>query len=46
MSGVADAAAALGFAVYSVIMILLLMFVLDVMQAILDPRVREGMLKT
>jgi ABC-type dipeptide/oligopeptide/nickel transport system permease component len=31
---------------YSVIMILLLMFLLDVTQAILDPRVREGILKT
>jgi len=46
MSGVADAAAALGFAIYSVVMILLLMFVLDVMQAIFDPRVREGIMKT
>ena len=46
MSGVADAAAALGFAVYSVVMILFLMFVLDVVQAVLDPRVREGVLKT
>ena len=46
MSGVADAAAALGFALYSVVMIMLLMFVLDVMQAIFDPRVREGVLKT
>lgn len=46
MSGVPDAPAALGFAIYSVIMILLLMFVLDVLQAIFDPRVREGVLKT
>jgi ABC-type dipeptide/oligopeptide/nickel transport system permease component len=46
MSGVADAAAALGFSVYSVVMILLLMFMLDVAQAIFDPRVREGVLKT
>jgi len=46
MSGVPDAPAALGFAIYSVIMILLLMFMLDVLQAILDPRVREGVLKT
>jgi ABC-type dipeptide/oligopeptide/nickel transport system permease component len=36
----------LGFAVYSVVMILLLMFVLDVLQAIFDPRVREGVLKS
>jgi ABC-type dipeptide/oligopeptide/nickel transport system permease component len=46
MSGIADAPAALGFAMYTVIMILLLMFSLDVMQAIFDPRVREGILKT
>jgi peptide/nickel transport system permease protein len=46
MQGVPDAAAALGFAMYSVIMVLLLMFVLDVMQAVFDPRVREGVLKT
>ena len=46
MTGIADAAAALGFAMYSVILILLLMFVLDVMQAIVDPRVREGILRT
>lgn len=46
MTGIADAAAALGFAMYSVVMILLLMFLLDVLQAILDPRVREGILNT
>lgn len=46
MQGIADAAAALGFAMYSVIMILLLMFLLDVMQAVFDPRVREGILKS
>lgn len=46
MSGVADAPAALGFAMYSVVMILLLMFLLDVIQAIVDPRVRDGVLKT
>jgi len=46
MRGVPDASAALGFAVYSVIIILLLMFVLDVLQAVFDPRVREGVLKS
>ncbi|RJP52604.1 MAG: ABC transporter permease [Anaerolineaceae bacterium] len=46
MSGIPDAPAALGFAMYSVIMTLLLTFFLDVTQAILDPRVREGVLKT
>ncbi len=37
----ADAPAALGFAVYNVIAVLLLMFVLDVLQAVVDPRIRE-----
>ncbi len=46
MQGIPDAPAALGFAVYSVVMVLLLMFVLDVMQAILDPRIREDILKS
>lgn len=45
MSGVPDAPAALGFAIYSVILILILMFLLDVLQAAIDPRVREGVLK-
>lgn len=45
MSGIPDAPAALGFAVYSVILVLLLMFVLDVIQAIIDPRVRKEMLQ-
>lgn len=46
MGGVPDAPAALGFAVYSVFMVLTLMFILDVLQAILDPRIREGVLKS
>lgn len=46
MSGVPDAPAALGFAVYSVIMVLTLMFVIDVLQAILDPRIREEVLRS
>jgi ABC-type dipeptide/oligopeptide/nickel transport system permease component len=29
-----------------VLMVLILMFLLDVLQAILDPRVREGVLKS
>ncbi len=45
MSGTPDAPAALGFAIYSVILVLALMFLLDVLQAALDPRVREGVLK-
>ena len=44
MGGIPDAPAALGFAIYSVLIVLILMFVLDVLQAVLDPRVREGVL--
>jgi peptide/nickel transport system permease protein len=41
-----DAAAALGFAVYSVLMVTGLMFVLDVLLASLDPRFRDEILQT
>ena len=40
-----DAPAALGFAVYSVVMVLGLMMILDVIQALVDPRVRDEVLK-
>lgn len=46
MSGIPDAPAALGFAIYSVFMVLFLMFLLDIMQAFFDPRVREGVLRS
>jgi len=46
MSSAPDAPAALGFAVYSVILILSLMLLLDVAQAVADPRVRDEVLKT
>ena len=39
---VPDAAAVLGFGVYCVILVLLLMFILDLLQAILLPRTRKG----
>jgi peptide/nickel transport system permease protein len=45
MSTTPDAPAALGFAVYSVLMVISLMFILDVVQALLDPRVRDEVLK-
>jgi peptide/nickel transport system permease protein len=45
MSTIPDAPAALGFAVYSVLMVISLMFILDVAQALLDPRVRDEVLK-
>ena len=40
-----DAPTTLGFAVYSVLMVLGLMFILDIVQALLDPRVRDEVLK-
>jgi peptide/nickel transport system permease protein len=40
-----DAAAAMGFAIYSVLLVLPLMFVFDVLQGIVDPRIREGILE-
>jgi peptide/nickel transport system permease protein len=36
-----DVAAALGFAVYSILLVLVIMLILDILQAILDPRIRE-----
>ncbi|HSA99189.1 MAG TPA: ABC transporter permease [Anaerolineales bacterium] len=46
VSSAPDAPAALGFAVYSVILVVSLMFLLDVAQALADPRVRDEVLKT
>ena len=46
MQSTPDAPATLGFAVYSVIMVMSLMLILDVAQAALDPRVREESLKS
>lgn len=40
-----DAPAAVGFAVYSILVVLFIMFILDVIQAWLDPRYREGILE-
>lgn len=42
---VPDAPAALGFTLYSTLMVLLLMFILDISQAIFDPRIREDLVK-
>lgn len=41
-ASLADAPAALGFGVFSVIVVLIIMFALDVAQAVVDPRLREG----
>ena len=46
MNSTPDATAALGFSVYSILMVICLMFGLDVLQAALDPRVRDEILKT
>jgi peptide/nickel transport system permease protein len=37
-----DAPSIMGFAIYSVILVSLTMFALDVLQAVLDPRLRQG----
>ena len=42
----ADAPAALGFSIYSVLMVLGLMFIMDILIAALDPRVRAEVLKS
>jgi peptide/nickel transport system permease protein len=41
---VPDIAVVMGFTVYSVIVVLIFMFILDIVQAIVDPRLREGIL--
>jgi len=41
---VPDAAAALGFAVYSVLIVIGLMFIMDLLQGMIDPRVRDEVL--
>lgn len=46
MNNVPDMTAALGFSVYSIIMVIGLMFILDVLQALLDPRVRDEVFKS
>jgi len=42
MAHIPDAPAALGFAIYSVIIVLILMGILDFVQTFLDPRIREN----
>lgn len=39
-----DIAATMGFAVFGVLLVLPLMLILDVVQALIDPRIREGIL--
>ena len=46
MGAAPDATAALGFSVYSVVLVISLMIILDIAQAIADPRVRDEVLKT
>ena len=42
MQFIPDAAAALGFSIYSVIVVLVLMNVMDILQALIDPRKNHG----
>ncbi len=44
MNTIPDAPAALGFALYSVFIVLIIMLILDFLQVIVDPRIREGVL--
>ncbi len=44
--GVLDVSTGLGFAVYSVVAVLAVLFVLDVIQAIVDPRIRERIVRS
>jgi ABC-type dipeptide/oligopeptide/nickel transport system permease component len=46
MQSVPDAPASLGFAVYSVFMVIGLMLILDIVQALVDPRVRDEVLRS
>ena len=41
LSGIPDVSLALGFSVYSVIVVLVIMLVLDILQGVADPRVRQ-----
>jgi ABC-type dipeptide/oligopeptide/nickel transport system permease component len=41
MRGAPDIAAAMGFAVYSVLLVLPVMLILDILQAVFDPRLRD-----
>jgi peptide/nickel transport system permease protein len=45
MQMVPDAPAALGFSLYSILIVFLLMFILDILQAVFDPRLREELIK-
>ena len=42
--GTPDASSVLGFAIYNVILVCLVMFALDIIQVIVDPRLREGLI--
>ena len=41
--GTFDPAPALGLALYTVVLVLLVMFALDIIQALVDPHLREGL---
>ncbi len=45
MQLVPDAPSALGFSLFSILIVLTLMFILDILQAAFDPRVQEEIIK-
>lgn len=45
MLGIPDPAAALGFSVYSVLLVMALMFIVDIVLVIFDPRVRQEIIQ-
>ena len=42
MRNVPDTPTAMGFAIYSVLLVLPVMLILDIVQGIVDPRIQEG----
>ncbi len=46
INAIPDSSAVMGFAVFCVLCVMLIMFILDLIQAIFDPRYREGIIRT
>lgn len=46
MRGIPDTPAAMGFAIYSVLLVMPVMLALDLLQAVFDPRIREGIVES
>ena len=41
-----DVPMAMGFAIFSVLLVLPLMLILDILQGVVDPRIREGIVES